>query len=123
MDRARTTRLGLIVYASVTVFLFIYVFPFVFVGYRGHTDGVLAQPTVLDVRSETEYAGLTRAAVWFARQSSVRLGLSLFLPLLMVGVEFVTKEHAWKQDLYCIVMWLALGSFLLTQMGLIALLV
>ena len=124
MDRVKTMRFGLIVYTSITVFLFIYVLPFIFIGYHGQTDGLKsAQLTVLDVQSGTEYPMLTHAAVWFAKYSAVRLWLSVLFVLLMLGVEFVMKERAWKQDVYYIVMWISLAAFILSLLGLIALLI
>lgn len=123
MDRAKTMRFGLIIYTSITVFLFIYVFPFVFIGYHGQTDGVKpAQLTVLDVQTGTEYPMLTRAAVWFAKYPVTRLWLSVLLVLLMLGIEFIMKEKIWKRDVYCIVMWVSLAVFMLNLLGLIALL-
>lgn len=124
MDKTKTMRFGLIIYTSITVFLFIYVFPFIFIGYHGQTDGVKpAQLTVLDVQSGTEYPMLTRAAVWFAKYSVARLWLSVLFVLLMLGIEFVMKEQVWKQDIYYIVMWVSLAAFVLSLLGLIALLI
>ncbi len=119
-------HVGLFVYAFVSIVLFVYALPFIYVGYSPYHDIPLAvNPTVLsnsDLPRE-EYPQPTKIALWFAEQRSARLFVTIIL-VVSLFVSHVLKINSISKKLVChLVMWIGMVAFILNYLGLLVYLV
>lgn len=119
-------RIGLLLYASVSIYLFVYELPLIYVGFgpvqpKGSIQ--VTHRTVLDVEESGSVARIVKLNVWFAQKRTVRFWGAIVVIVLMVIAQFTLRKPNWRETIYQTIMWFALGVFVLNYIGLICILV
>jgi hypothetical protein len=119
-------RIGLLLYASVSTYLFVYELPLIYVGFgpvQPKSSIQVTHRTVLDVMEQGTVANVVKLNVWFAQKRTVRFWGSIVAIILMVIAQFTLRKPNWRETIYQTIMWLALGVFVVNYIGLICILV
>jgi len=120
MKTEQCLRLGWLLYAIISIFLFIYMMPFFFIGFSPkQPEGSIqiAQKCLLDLTDGKNLAPPSKIAVWFALHRFERLLATIFFCVLVIISEFVFSKPHLRERIYQIVMWIALGVFFLNFLG------
>lgn len=115
---------GMYWYSIVTIFLFIYAMPYLFVGFGPVFEGglVAATANLINMANREELHFFTRCALWFARQRTFRKILAVGLFLLVTCLSGVIKSQIIRNRMYMIVSWFNLGIFSTNFLGMVFLL-
>lgn len=118
-------RIGLLLYASLSTYFFVYQLPFIYVGFgpvqpKGSIQ--VSHRTVLDVEESGSVAKVVKLNVWFAQKRTFRFWGAIAVIVLMVIAQFTLRKPHWRGTIYQTIMWLALGVCLVNYIGLICLL-
>jgi len=119
-------RIGLLLYASLSMYFFVYQLPFIYVGFAPvQPKGSIQESrrTVLDVvESDDSVGNVVKLNVWFAQKRRVRFWVTILAIVLMVIAQFTLRKPNWRETIYQIIMWFALGIYMVNFMGLICIL-